>query len=177
MTTTYLIDIEDFKRRADLSQNLNTDKLKAETGITQEKYGVKILCQNLYDEIIGEYPSDLSVANTSLLPFIQDFLIYKSYARYLEAANLLATPSGMRVQRDTTSDVASEDQMTRIIRRAHSDANFYQDKLVNFLIKNEDDYPLWKDSACNCGTNLRPLNRNRFSTVHRKSNSVPIKWT
>lgn len=177
MTSTYLIDIDDFKRRADISQNLDTNKLKASIGITQEKYIVKILCQNLYNEIIGEFPDSLSAANTALLPFIEDFLIYKTYTRYLKGSNLLATPSGMRVQTDTTSTVATDDQMTEVIREAHSDANFYQDKLVNFLIKNEDDYPLWKASICNCGTSKRPVNANRFSTIGKKASRTRIKWT
>lgn len=177
MTSTYLIDISDFKRRADISQTINTDKLKAQIGITQEKYAVKILCQNLYNEIIGEYPDSLSPANTALLPFIQDFLIYKTYDRYLVSSNILPTPSGMRVQTDTTSDAASEDQMKSLRGQANSDANFYQDKLVNFLIKNVDDYPLWKNSNCNCNPTNRPINGNKISRVGRSTSSVPIRWT
>jgi hypothetical protein len=177
MTTVYLIDIEDFKRRADISQTINTNKLKAEIGITQEKYGVKILCQNLYNEIIGQYPSNLSAANTLLLPLIQDFLIYKTYARYLIGANIMATASGMRVQSDTTSTVADEDQMRALRGEANSDADFYQDKLVNFLIKNETDYPLWASSNCNCSPSIRPINGNKLSAIGRKGSQTPIRWT
>jgi len=177
MTTVYLIDIEDFKRRADISQGLNTDKLKGDIGITQEKFVVKILCQKLYNEIIGEFPDSLSTVNTALLPLIQDFLVYKTYTRYLKGANTFSTPVGMRVQTDTTSDVASDDQMKSLRGEALSDANHYQEQLVNFLIKNVDDYPLWKDSVCNCATSARPVNANVFSRVGKSGKTQVIRWT
>lgn len=177
MTTIYLISTTDFQRRANVSQNINTNRLKESIGIVQEMYGKKLLCVDLYDEIISEYPDSLSVANTALLPYIQDFLIYKSYSRYLETANVLMTPAGARTQIDDTSSIVSDEQMKILIRQADNDANYYQDQLINFLIKNEDTYTLWKDSICNCNDNRRPVNLNRYSKVGTSVSYSPIKWT
>lgn len=177
MTTVYLIDIDDFTRRADLSKNIDTDKIKESIGITQEMYGTKMLCKDLYNEIISQYPSDLSTANTALLPFIQDYLVYKTYIRYLISANVHSTPSGMFTANDSSATKASPEEMSPIISRAHADANYYQDELQNFLIKNEDDYPLWKDSICYCGKNRRPVNLNRFSKVGSKVSETRIRWS
>ena len=177
MTTVYLIDIADFKRKTLLSQNLNTDRLKAEIALTQEQFLVKELCQDLYDQIISQYPDSLSVANTALLPYIQDYLVFKSWSRYLVSANLVSGPQGLRVMRDSTADKPESQEMLAVQRQAQSDANFYQDKLINFLIKNEDTYTLWRDSICNCSPNRRPVNGNRFSKVGSQRSEKPIHWT
>ena len=177
MTTVYLIDIDDFTRRADLSKNINTDKIKAQIGITQEKYAVKMLCQDLYDLVISQYPNGLSPANEALLPYIQDFLVYKTYARYLVSANAHSQPGGMFSMNDSAGTKLTPEEMAPIIAQAQGDANFYQTQLQNFLVKNEDDYPLWKDSICQCGRNRRPVNLNRFSKVGSKGSETQIRWT
>lgn len=174
----YLISIDDFKRKADLSQNLHTDKLKACIGIIQEQYAVKLLCRDLYDEIISQIETPpMSDANTALLPYIKDFLIYKTYARYTVGANLLATPAGFRVSANAIDEPASAADMENIRSQANQDANFYQEQLLNFLIENEDDYPLWKNSTCNCNSNLRPQGMNKITVVGSSRSATPIKWT
>ena len=174
---TYLIDIEDFRRKADISQNLNTDRLNANIGPTQDQFAVKVLCNELVAELLSQLPDGLSAANTTLMPYVKNFLIYKTYSRYLVGANLMATPSGMRVQSDTTSDPASNQQMVALQRQADNDANFYQDQLINFLKENETDYPLWEDSICNCYSNRRAVNGNVFSKVGSQDRRQVIKWT
>jgi hypothetical protein len=174
----YLISIEDFKRKADISQNLHTDKLKACIGIVQEQYAVKILCQDLYDEIIDQTETPpMSEYNTELLPYVKDFLIYKAYARYTVGGNLLATAAGFRVAKNDIDDPASSAEMENIRSLANQDANFYQERLVNFLIKNVDNYPLWKNSICNCGKDLRPQGMGKISAIGSTNSVTPIKWT
>lgn len=175
---TYLITIDDFKRKADLSANIHTDKIKAQIGPTQEMFVLKILCQELYDELIEEFAaSDLSEANTDLLPYVKDFLIYKTYSRYTVTANVSSTAAGFVSHKDDISEIANPDQMKAIRMQAESDANFYQDRLVNFLKKNEDTYTLWRDSQCNCNPSIRPLGLNRISKVGTSRQYTPIKWT
>jgi hypothetical protein len=173
----YILSIEDFKRKADISANLNTDKLKAQIGPTQDQFAYKILCNELLAEILSQLPNDLSVANTALMPYLKNYLVYKTYARYLVGSNVMATAAGMRVQIDSTSEAADEKQMAAIRKQAENDANFYQDTLVNFLIKNEDDYPLWKDSICNCNRNSITQRQNMFSKVGTSVQKTPIKWS
>lgn len=173
----YILSIEDFKRKADISANLNTDKLKAQIGATQDQFAYKILCNELLAEILSQLPDDLSEANEALMPYLKNYLIYKTYARYLVGANLMATAAGMRVQIDATSDAANDKQMAEVRKQAENDANFYQDTLVNFLIKNEDDYPLWKDSICNCNRNSMTQRQNMFSKIGSSIQKTPIRWS
>lgn len=174
--STYIITASDFESRADISGNILTKKLQAQIGPTQEQYGIKILCREFYAEVLAVVDGDTSAAITTLLPYIKDFLVYKTYARYLTGANVLMTPAGARVSIDQTSTPASDKQISEIARQADNDANFYQDTLVNFLTLNQDDYPTWRDSICGCG-DRRTKKNNQFSIVGGNKPKTDINWT
>jgi len=177
MVTTYILSIEDFTNRADITVNIKTDKLKGYIGVVQEKFAVKILCQALYDQLLTEIAAGtLTTANTALLPFLKDYLIYKTYSRYLLNAPILSTPGGLRVQVDATSEPASDKLIAEIMRQSDGDANFYQDLLVNFLDCNVDDYPLWEGTVCDCNKN-RTVKGNSFSKIGSSTGRIPIRWT
>lgn len=166
MVTTYILSILDFTNRADITNNIDTAKLKSYLGVIQEKFAKKILCKTLYDQLLTQISGTLSTANTTLLPYVKDYLIYKTYSRYLLNAGALSTPAGIRTMSEPTSTPASVEYIGALIKQSDGDANFYQDELVNFLKNNEDDYPLWASSSCGCGTLTK--NNNQFSKVGRK---------
>lgn len=178
MVSTYILSVEDFTNRADIDPNVHTSRLKQFFGVVQEKYAKKILCVELYDQLLTEIAADeLTTANDALLPYLKDYLIYKTWIRYLNSINAMSTPSGMRTQSDTTSDVASPELMNGLVNQARSDANFYQDELVNFLTCNKDDYPLWRDSQCGCAKDFTRKN-NQFSVIGSPSTgNKTIDWT
>jgi len=176
--TTPILTIDDFTNKADISNNIKTSKLEPYIEVIQDQFGPKMLCELLYQELQDQIcTSTLSAVNTLLLPFVKNYLIYKTYARYLVNANIIATPAGLRIQLDTTSVAATSEDLAPIVSQAETDANSYQDKLANFLIENETDYPLWKDSICNCKKSLRAQKQNQFSLIGKKSDKVDLKWT
>lgn len=176
-TTTYILSIEDFANRADITINIQTAKLKSYMGVIQEQFALKILCQALYDQLLVEIAADsLTAANTALMPYLKDYLIYKTYERYLLNANALSTPGGIRVQSDATSEPASDKYIAELMRQADNDANFYQDKLVNFLDINYLDYPLWADTICDCSKG-RTTKGNSFSKIGGSKGVTKIRWT
>jgi hypothetical protein len=175
--STYILSIEDFQNRADITVNIQTAKLKGYIGVIQEQFAVKILCQALYDQMLVEIAaSTLTTANTALLPYLKDYLIYKTYSRYLLNANAMSTPGGIRVQSDATSEPASDKYVAELMRQSDNDANFYQDKLVNFLDINYLDYPLWKDTVCDCNK-IRTVKGNSFSKIGSSKGKVKIFQT
>ena len=173
----FIVTLQDFLTRTLISRNVNTDKLKTEISSTQEKYGRKILCEDFYTEVLNVVAGTASsaVINT-LLPYIRDFLVYKTYARYLVSSPVSMTPAGARVQVDPNSNPASDKQYGEMIAQAKNDANYYQDRLVNFLELNEDNYPTWKNSICNCG-DKRVKTLNKLSLVGNVRRDTPITWT
>ena len=175
--SAYILDISDFTNRADITVNIQTAKLKGYIGVIQEQFAVKILCQALYDQLLVEIAAEtLTAANISLLPYLKDYLIYKTYSRYLLNANVMSTPGGLRVQSDTTSDPASDKQVSEIMRQSDNDANFYQDKLANFLDCNSIDYPLWVGTVCDCSQS-RATKGGVFTKVGGSKGRVRINWT
>ncbi|NEO72146.1 DUF6712 family protein [Moorena sp. SIO3H5] len=177
MATVSLVDITDFRERVILSQNLNSDRIKIASNLVQEKQLQRILCTQLYDEILSEYPDNLSPANEALMPFIKDFLVFRSYYEYVATGNIQSTPAGFRIANPTDSVAASSEDLQSLGGKALSDANYYQDQLINFLVKNEDNYPLWKNSSCNCPADLRPYLRNKFSGIGSPFGYTPIQDT
>ncbi len=175
--STYIITTEDFQSRADLSENILTAKIQAQIGPVQDAYAIKILCNEFYAEVLASISGPAVVVITTLLPFLKDFLVYKTYAEYLVTAPIMMTASGQRTQVDTTSDIASPDLIGGQIAQAERRANLYQDRLVNFLTLNAEDYPTWRDSQCGCNPNLRTINNNQFSIVGKSRSETPIEWT
>jgi len=173
----YILSIEDFKDRADITENIQTQKLKTWLGVVQEKYAIKILCDAFYNEILDQIEADsLTTSNTALLPFLKDYLIFKVYKRYILGAGVLTTTAGLRVQSDDTTEQISDVRMGELIGQANGDANYYQDTLVNFLTCNKNDYPVWRDSQCGCGKK-RTFKVNNFSKIGGSKGKVRIKWT
>lgn len=176
--TTYILTSSDFTDRADISPNIKTNLLKQHLGVTQEKYAVKILCLEFYQEVLDVVAGTTVNADiTALLPFIKDYLIYKTYARYLLYANQRSSAAGVRTVAEPVSTAASDKILSEMIASAKSDANFYQDQLVNYLECNEDLFPTWKDSICDCSSNRRTKGLNKLSRVGSSKKITPIKWT
>jgi len=178
MTDVYIVTIEDFKNRASISTNILTQKFKQSAGKEQEKYSKKILCNDLYNEILDQIENDSLTTENEILveDYLKDYLVFKIYADYVITANYLATPSGFRIQLDQNSKELTDSQMGMIIEKAKSDANYYQDELVGFLTENKDDYPLWKDSRCGC-SDIRVNKANSFTKIGNKKGRVRINWT
>lgn len=174
--STYIITLTDFKTRAMLSQNINTDRLKAEIGPVQDTFAIKILCNDFYNEVLSAISGTAVPVITTLLPRLRDYLVYKTYAEYLVSANILMTPAGARVSIDATSAEATDKQVSEMIAQAERRANMYQDRLVNFLELNQDDYPTWRDSICNCLPRRTNLN-NQFSLVGNNRRKAEINLT
>ena len=175
--SVYIVKIEDFKERANISTNLLTDRFKQESGINQEIFAVKILCIELYNQLLTEIDTDtLTPANEALLPYLKDYLVFKIYADYITDANLIVTPAGFRTQKSNIDDKATESELTKAQKKHEGRANFYQDKLVNFLKCNADDYPLWKNSNCGCSDKYVD-NLNRISQSGGKKKPFKVRWS
>jgi len=176
--STYIITISDFQSRADISENILTRKIQAQIGPTQEQFAIKILCRDFYAEVLAHIDGTTVVATiATLLPFLKDFLVFKTYTRYLVGAPIMMTATGQRTVVEPTSDIASDKLISEQLALARNDSNFYQDTLVNFLTLNADDYPTWRDSICGCDDDRRVEKNNQFSIVGSNKRRTRINWT
>lgn len=178
-TSTYIISVNDFLNRTDLSPNISTNILQGFYAAVQETELVGVICQQMYDDIIGELSNGgeagLSTEYQNLLPYLKDFLVWATMVEYYPISGAKSTPAGMRKHTDTISEESDKRTLDLLTKRAKSKMRFYQDKMINFLEENESSYPLWKDSRCNCNAFSKPSSGIRFSS--NKSTKTRIKYT
>ena len=176
---TYLIDKDDFSGRVDISVNRLDAKINSQIGIIQKKYLKNLLCNELYEDLVTQFEQGgeayLDDRLADLYPFVQDFMVYKTYERYLVGANVIDTPSGSRIKADSAVDrAATPDERREIRQQAVQDANFYQDEMIAFLKRNKNDYDDWRQSHCGCDHSF--VNKmNQISGIGKTSRQVISK--
>ena len=89
----------------------------------------------------------------------------------------MSTAEGLRVSSSEVSEQASPEQMAAVVGLGEGRANFYQDRLVNFLSLNADDYPTWRDSICGGCSDRRVKANNQFSLVGGNRPETRIEFT
>lgn len=179
-TSTYILSIDDFTNRTDLSPNIATNFLQGYYTSAQEKSLVAVICQETYNELIDQLSQGgevyLDPEYTALLPFIKDYLVWATMEIYYPLSKAKSTPAGMRKHTDTISTEAVGIEIDIYVKNAESNKEFYQDKLVNFLEENKTEYPLWENSRCNnCQGFTKGVGGVRFTS--KNSNKTIIKYT
>lgn len=148
---TKLINYQYLRNEVDISQNIPDKELDNPIKRSHEMLSM-IIGEDLYNEIVSQFPSSFSGANTTLFPYVQKFLAWQAYQFWLPKANLKDTKSGLRIMQEDNSVAASDKQMAELIRDAKMWAQTKKEKLVQFLEDNCSTYPLYD---CGCGTNKR----------------------
>jgi hypothetical protein len=118
---------------------------------------VIILCQDihlqpklgttLYDQlktqIIG---GSLTTENTTLLnDYIQPMLLYWVQAEAPSAISYKFLNKGLMQQSSENSATASLDEINFISQKYKDKAEWYTERLVNFLLENDSDYPAYRN--------------------------------
>lgn len=174
----YILDINDFVGKSDITSYIETDRLTQYLGIVQEKSCLEVLCRRTYNELISQLESGgeggLDANYTSLLPYVKNFLIYRTVERYVINADFISTNAGFRKHTDEVSEGLTNAEKDILIKQAQSDSTFYKNELINFLDDNKDNFPLWAESQCSC-TKFHPVQNIRFSK--NLKNKKKINWT
>lgn len=75
---------------------------------------------------------------------IKAVLVYHSFARYAGNASIKSTAYGFVQKTNQYSDRISETTTARLITQARAGAMVHQNRVMDFLIRNKADYPLFK---------------------------------
>lgn len=180
---TYILTLEDFQNEVDISKFIRVDVMNQSIGRIQERWGIAILCQELYNELIDQLTQAggqieyLDTELQALLPVLKKFLIYKTASDYVLVSSYQSTPAGMRKATEPTSEALSSGELS-IIKKNYDDfAEYYKNNLLDFLHKKKDDYPLWKDSKCACNYDLYSKGHNFLRYGTGAPRKVNIRWT
>lgn len=78
---------------------------------------------------------------------IKAILVYHSFARYAGNASVKSTAFGFVQKTTQYSERISEATTARLITQARSGAMVHEKRVMDFLIRNQSDYPLFKCSG------------------------------
>jgi hypothetical protein len=108
----------------------------------QPKLGTTMF-NELKTQIIG---GSLTTANTTLLnDYIQPMLLYWVQAEAPAAISYKFLNKGLMQQSSENSSTSSLDEINFISQKYKDKAEWYTERLVNFLLENDADYPAYRN--------------------------------
>ena len=144
MTTVFIISEENLRQFTDINNNVDSELLKNAVREAQDIEMQRILGTKLYNKILediglgtlaGEY-------ETLVLNWVQNTLLYAAYYYALEDIYLrprnngLLSPTG-----GENSEKADGTWYNRKRQSVQNKKQFYEERLTNFLIQNQGNYP------------------------------------
>lgn len=145
-----LINYQYLIQEVDISSNVPEKELDTPIKRSQEMLSM-VIGEALYNELDTQNPN-FSAPNVTLMAYVKKFLAWQAYQFWLPKANLKSHNTGIRVHREDNSDAASHQDMAELIRDAKMWCQTQKEKVVSFLERNHESYPLYD---YNCGSNKR----------------------
>tara|TARA_R110000803_G_scaffold2800_2_gene9682 strand:+ start:538 stop:1101 length:564 start_codon:yes stop_codon:yes gene_type:complete len=147
-----------------LHENIDFKYLRPVVIMCQDIYIQHKLGTTLYDELKTQITSStLTTANTTLLnDYIQPSLLYWVQAEAPTAISYKFMNKGLHQQSSENSSNSSLDEITYISRRYKDKAEWYTERLVNFLLEKSVDYPSYANP--NGGLNNIQPDTHSYST-------------
>ena len=150
MTTTFIISEEKLREFTDINDNLDSKLIKNGVREAQDIYLQRLTGTSLYEYILAEIDANtLTGAYQTLVDdFIQPFLIYASYWELLDAVytrprnNGLLQPTG-----GENSEKADGTWYNRKRQAVENKREYYAERLTNYLIQNQGDFPQLNDNG------------------------------
>lgn len=172
---TQLIQIADIQAAKPLSGNVNSPK-KVDTFVLEaQDFDIRpILGDEFFADLLNDFPafnkyddlwngSEYTCGDDTFTnPGLKLVLIYYSWARITSDANITSTSFGLVSKLNEDSTPISEKQLARIVSQGRSGAMAYQNRVVDFLVRTSDDFPLFKcvkNSGKSSGIRISPIRK------------------
>lgn len=179
MAYTYLISTGEFKELTGWSWQLDANWINAQMRTAQDLYIEPLLTEDLYDELVSEKSTNtLTTANQDLLDVVKPALAWRIAQDSVMAQS--ARVANIGVASNSGQNESASDQWANLRIDYQSKAESYSKRVVDFLDKNHDDYPLWPYSNCNTitggsggdtGIAYPNYMRRRVENIHRRRNN------
>jgi hypothetical protein len=163
MTTTLFISENKLKNFSDLNNALDADLLKNAIREAQDIHIQRMLGYELYQSLITKVnTSAVTGVYATLMEFVQDALLYWTYYEALEAIYLRPRNNGLLVPQGgaeaNAADVTLYDKKRTSVENK---AEWYSERLVNYLIDNEGSFP---EFGTETGMDIFPDQQSQFRT-------------
>ena len=144
MTNTLIISEAKVRQFTDINESLDDSLIKNAVREAQDIDLQRILGTLLYDKIMNDIDADtLTGAYKTLVDsYIQDFLLYAAYYYTLENVFVRPRNNGLLTPQGGDNSATVDKTMYDTKRQSvDNKKQFYADRLVRYLIENENTYP------------------------------------
>jgi hypothetical protein len=144
--TPQFIDIAVLKDQSVINENVDSKLLIPTLIAVQDVYLYGILGKNLYNELITQINAEsVTPLNTTLLTdYIQPYLINKVLSQCVIDINYKFKNKALMVGSSDNAQPLDNSGMSLIQVKYANFAESYRGKLVDYLVENSTDYPLFK---------------------------------
>lgn len=158
--STYLITLDEIKAYKPISTNVNEIKQLKPFILEAQEFDLRpFLGDEFYIALLADFNASPSLSTYSDLfngvdyvynsdtyrnDGIKPMLIYYAYARYLNNAQSIITPNGIVSKSNDNSTPASDKTVARLVNQAFSGGKTYENRVLDYLVRNNADYPLYK---------------------------------
>lgn len=164
-TNVYLISETQLKQGTIIDENTDMKVLKPMILLAQDKQIEPIIGTGLMDEIKTQITAGtLTALNTTLLdnkiiPALKHWIIYE----YSLWANYKYRNKNVGTQNGDNNNTASIDDILFLMDKHKDNAEWYSQRLIDYLLENEDSYPLYSNPGDGYDV-LRPKRGSNFTS-------------
>lgn len=149
ITKIRLIDETDLiERLGEFDVNIDPKKYKNSVIIAQDKYVREILGDKLYFDILEKFDNGTLNSNEEVLvEFLKQVIIGRVASRSLKFIHNQITNKGVMNRNADFSITANPQSLYSLINEYSSDADYYTNRITNFLKNNKEDFPLFEEKS------------------------------
>ena len=138
-----LITYAYLREEVDIPQNIPDEELEHPIYRAQEMLRM-LMCDEFYQNFLTAYlAGTLNGSNANLYPYIKQFIAWQANEYWTIKANFKPTRSGFRVHTEENSFVATDTQMSILIKDAKQQAQYYKKILIDYIEGNSTIYTLY----------------------------------
>ena len=163
-THTLLISADTLKRNTTISQSVDEDLIHPVILIAQDRYILPVLGTDLFEKLQTEIAGTPSgVYLTLLKDYVQKCLCQFTLATLYPVLRLRAVNHSVVSMNNEQGTSASHDDIQRLIDSSLDMAEFYRQRMIDYLQDNTSSFP---EYSSNTGSDMSPTTRNYYSGIN-----------
>lgn len=160
-----LISVADIQVYRAISENIPLERIEPYITEAQDLDFRGLIGEDFYNVLFTEvvpptFPVTYKYAE--LKPQYSGYLAYMAYARFLLQNQVTSTSNSIVRKTNDFSEPISDATLSKIISNARAAGSEYGKRFIDYMNKNAEDYPEWKDSDCykrNVSSNMKGVAR------------------
>lgn len=155
---TLLISVQTIKDKSPVHKNMDDTLIFPEIKIAQDQHIVSAIGQCLMDRLQeGIENSDLTADEEALIDnYIADALVQFTLAGLPLTSMYQFFTKGVLSRTADNTQLPTLNDMIELSQRYQNRAQWYRERLINYLKDNKELYPLYDECGDSCGNDIKP---------------------